>query len=51
MVWLKKLKNALITFLYGVWYYITWPYEKVKEELAYRKRLKEIKKQDPFIYK
>jgi len=24
---------------------------KVKQELAYRKRLKEIKKKDPFIYK
>jgi hypothetical protein len=24
---------------------------KVKQELAYRKRLKELKKNDPFIYK
>jgi|TARA_R110000851_G_scaffold308188_1_gene466996 hypothetical protein len=24
---------------------------KVKQELAYRKRLKELKKKDPFIYK
>jgi|TARA_B100000470_G_scaffold127400_1_gene98553 hypothetical protein len=24
---------------------------KIKQELAYRKRLKELKKKDPFIYK
>jgi len=24
---------------------------KIKNELAYRKRLKELKKKDPFIYK
>ena len=24
---------------------------KIKSELAYRKRLKELKKKDPFIYK
>tara|TARA_B100000941_G_C28117711_1_gene356494 strand:+ start:305 stop:409 length:105 start_codon:yes stop_codon:yes gene_type:complete len=24
---------------------------KVKQEIAYRKRLKELKKKDPFIYK
>ena len=40
MVWLKKL-----------WYWLTWPYRKIKEELAYRKRLKELKEKDPFIYK
>jgi hypothetical protein len=26
-------------------------FNKVKQELAYRKRLKELKKKDPFIYK
>jgi len=25
--------------------------DKIKQELAYRKRLKELKKKDPFIYK
>jgi hypothetical protein len=25
--------------------------DKVKQELKYRKRLKELKKKDPFIYK
>jgi len=26
-------------------------YNKIKEEIRYRKRLKELKKKDPFIYK
>tara|TARA_B100001173_G_scaffold306865_2_gene314417 strand:- start:1477 stop:1581 length:105 start_codon:yes stop_codon:yes gene_type:complete len=25
--------------------------DKIKQEIAYRKRLKELKKKDPFIYK
>ena len=28
-----------------------WPLRKIKEELAYRKKLKELRKKDPFIYK
>jgi hypothetical protein len=33
---------------------ITWLknlFRKIKQEIAYRKRLKELKKKDPFIYK
>jgi len=26
-------------------------FKKIKQEIAYRKRLKELKKKDPFIYK
>jgi len=40
MVHLKKL-----------WLYICWPYKKIKEEIAFRKRMKELKEKDPFIYK
>lgn len=29
---------------------ITWPYRKIKSELAWRKKIKELKKRDPFIY-
>jgi len=32
----------------------TWIYNlinKIKQEIKYRKRLKELKKKDPFIYK
>ena len=36
MVWLTNL--------------VLWPYRKIKEELAYRKRLKELKESDPFVY-
>jgi len=37
MVWLKNI--------------ILWPYRKIKEELTFRKRMKELRKKDPFIYK
>ena len=51
MVWLKKLKYHLLTFAVGVQYIVTWPYVKIKDELAYRKKIQELKKKDPFIYK
>jgi hypothetical protein len=44
MVWIKKILKIS-------WDIITWPYYKIKEELAYRKRIKKLRKQDPFIYK
>jgi len=34
-----------------VWSWIIWPYTKVREELAFRKKIKELRKRDPFIYK
>ena len=40
MVWLKK-----------IWSFITWPYRKIKEELAFRRKLKKLREEDPFIYK
>ena len=30
--------------------FITWPYTYIRDELRFRKRMKELKKQDPFIY-
>jgi hypothetical protein len=30
---------------------LIWPYTKIREELQFRKRLKELRKKDPFIYK
>jgi hypothetical protein len=44
MVWLKKV-------LKKIWDIITWPYYRVKEEISFRKRMKELRKRDPFIYK
>ena len=40
MVYLKKL-----------WHILIWPYTKIKDEIRFRKRLKELQKKDPFIYK
>jgi hypothetical protein len=40
MVWLKKLKNILL-----------YPYTEWKRERKLKKRLEELRKQDPFIYK
>ena len=34
-----------------IWDTITWPYYKIKEEIKFRKRMKELRKKDPFIYK
>ncbi len=30
---------------------LIWPYTRIREELQFRKRLKELRKKDPFIYK
>lgn len=31
--------------------FLTWPYRKFKQNRAWKKRLAELKKRDPFIYK
>lgn len=38
--WLKKIRDFFL-----------WPYYKIRDELRYRKRIKEMRKRDPFIYK
>jgi hypothetical protein len=40
MVWLKKIWSILI-----------WPYTWVRDEIRFRKRIKELRKKDPFIYR
>jgi len=40
MVYLKKL-----------WNWITTPYRKWKEHKEFKKRIEELSKKDPFIYK
>jgi len=32
-------------------YYVTYPYYYLKEKQRIKKRLEELRKQDPFIYK
>ena len=44
MVWIKNL-------LCKLWDIVTWPYRKITEEIRFRKRIKELRKKDPFIYK
>lgn len=44
MVRIKKI-------LKKIWSILTWPYYRIKEEIKFRKRMKELRKRDPFIYK
>ena len=30
---------------------ITWPYRIIRDEIRFRKKIKELKEKDPFIYK
>lgn len=34
-----------------LWELITWPFRLIRDELRFRKRLKELRKKDPFNYK
>ena len=34
-----------------VWGIIIWPYTRIKEEIVFRRKLKKLKEQDPFISK
>jgi len=40
MVWLKKIKDLIL-----------YPYTRYKENRDFKKRMEELKKRDPFIYK
>ena len=40
---MEKLKTA--------WEWIKTPYTKYKEHKAFKKRMEELRKRDPFIYK
>ena len=42
-----RLKNILKK----IWDIVTYPYIRVRDEIRFKKRLKELKKRDPFIYK
>ena len=34
-----------------LWYYITLPYQQLKERKRIKARLEDLRKRDPFIYK
>ena len=40
-----------MVYLRKIWAILIWPYTRIKEEIQFRKRLKELRKKDPFIYK
>jgi hypothetical protein len=40
-----------MVYLKMIWNIITWPYTRIRDEIRFRKRLKELRKKDPFIYK
>lgn len=43
--------NRIKKFLRTIWDIVTYPYIQIRDELRFKKRLKELKKRDPFIYK
>jgi hypothetical protein len=44
---MKTLKRILQT----LWDMITYPYIRIRDEIRFKKKLKELRKRDPFIYK
>lgn len=38
-------------FLSNVIEIVTWPYRKIKDYFQFKKRIKELRERDPFIYK
>jgi len=40
-----------MVYVRKIWMWITTPYRKFIEERKYKKRIEELKKKDPFIYK
>ncbi len=44
---MDKIKDAFRK----LWEIISFPFVWVKEEIEFRKRLKKLREQDPFIYK
>jgi hypothetical protein len=46
---MRQLKNLLIRLIDLIKHFN--PIKRIKLELKYRKRLKELKKRDPFIYR
>jgi len=40
-----------MVYIKKIWNWLTIPYQRYKEHRALKKRLEELKKQDPFIYK
>ena len=48
---LTKICLGIIFGVMVIWEIIIWPYTKWKENKKFKRRLKELKERDPFIYK
>ena len=44
---MAKIKRVFVNILY----YIRWPYDWLVSEIKWRKKMKEIREKDPYIYK
>ncbi len=44
---MAKIKRVFV----NIWYYIRWPYDWLVSEIKWRKKMKEIREKDPYIYK
>jgi hypothetical protein len=40
-----------MVYIKRLWRILIWPYTKIRDEIRFKKRLKELRKKDPFIYK
>lgn len=49
--YLTKSWNILLSILKFIWALISWPYHKIKDEIEFRRKIKKLREQDPFIYK
>jgi len=39
-----------MTFLHKILNFLFWPYRKVSMHIRYKRQLKKLREQDPFIY-
>ena len=40
-----------MVYIKKIWQWVTWPITEYKRKQLIKKRIEELKKQDPFIYK
>ena len=48
---LTKIWLGIVFVVMAAWRILIWPYTRIKEEIRFRKRMKELREKDPFIYK
>ena len=40
MVWLRKIRDFFL-----------WPYYRIRDHIEFKKKIKKLREEDPFIYK